>query len=96
MANYVLSRKADSDIQAIAEFSVQQWGIDRAEQYLLRLHETFRMLAEFPELGRDASELRAGYRRMETASHSVFYRSTEQGVLIVRVLHQQMDIVRHL
>ncbi len=75
---------------------MQQWGLARAEQYVLRLHETFRVLAAFPELGRDAGHIRPGYRKIETASHSVFYRKTEDGVLIVRVLHQHMDFGRHL
>lgn len=96
MASYVLSRKAASDVEAIAEFSLQRWGLARAERYILGLHETFRTLAEFPELGRDASEIRARYRRIDTASHSVFYRKTGDGVLIVRILHQHMDFGRHL
>ncbi|HBK07703.1 MAG TPA: hypothetical protein DDZ81_17930 [Acetobacteraceae bacterium] len=54
------------------------------------------MLAEFPEIGRDASHVRPGYRKIETASHSVFYRNTPVGVVIVRVLHQRMDFARHL
>lgn len=96
MANYVLSRKAAADVEAIAEFSLQRWDMARAERYVLGLHETFRTLAEFPDLGRDASDIRAGYRRIDTASHAVFYRKTEDGILIVRILHQQMDFGRHL
>ncbi len=71
-------------------------GFARAEKYILGLHQTFRMLADFPDLGRDASHIRAGYRKIETASHSVFYRKTDYGVLIMRVLHQRMDFVRYL
>ena len=96
MGNYALSRKADADIESIAEFSLQRWGPTRTEQYILGLHETFRVLAEFPDLGRNASDIRPGYRKIETASHSVFYRKTATGVLIVRVLHQHMDFRRHL
>ena len=96
MGSYALSRKADADIEAIAEFSLQRWGLVQAGSYILGLHETFRMLAEFPDLGRDASHIRPEYRKIETASHSVFYRKTADGVLIVRVLHQQMDLGRHL
>jgi plasmid stabilization system protein ParE len=33
---------------------------------------------------------------METASHSIFYRTTKDGVLIVRVPRQRMDFERHL
>lgn len=96
MGSYVLSRRADTDIEAIAETSLRHWGLARAEQYIMGLHETFHMLAEFPELGRDAGEIRPGYRKIETASHSIFYRKTETGVLIMRVLHQNMDFGRHL
>jgi hypothetical protein len=31
------------------------------EHYILGLHETFRMLADFPDLERDVSEIRADY-----------------------------------
>jgi len=96
VGSYVLSGKADSDIEAIAETSLRHWGLAQAEKYILGLHETFRMLAEFPELGRDVDEIRPGYRKIETASHSIFYRKTENGVLIMRVLHQNMDFGRHL
>ena len=96
MGSYALSREADADIEHIAEASLQQWGVTRAEEYTLGLHQTFLMLAEFPDLGRDARHIRPGYRSMETASHSIFYRKTGDGVLIVRVLHQRMDFTRHL
>jgi toxin ParE1/3/4 len=75
---------------------LRQWGLAQAEKYILGLHETFQMLVEFPDLGRDASDIRPGYRKIETASHSIFYRKTGDGVLIVRVLHQRMDFGRHL
>jgi toxin ParE1/3/4 len=53
-------------------------------------------LAEFPDLGRNARDIRLGGGKIEVASHSAFYRKTENGVLIVRVLHQRMDFERHL
>ena len=96
MPDYVLSAKADADIVAIAETTIERWGFAQAEKYVLGLHETFRMLAAFPDLGREAGDIRPGYRKVETASHAVFYRKTDDGVLIVRVLHQRMDFGRHL
>ena len=96
MAEYRISVKADADIEAIAAASVQQWGLAVAEKYIAGLHATFGTLAAFPDIGRDAGDIRVGYHRLETASHSVFYRKTEYGVLIVRVLHQRMDVERYL
>jgi toxin ParE1/3/4 len=66
-----------------------------AEKYVLGLHEAFRRLAEFPDIGRDARHIRPGYFRMEVASHTVFYRKTDEGILIIRVLHERMDFARH-
>jgi toxin ParE1/3/4 len=96
MGSYALSRQADNDIQAIAEDSVRTWGLARAETYILALHQAFQQLSEFPDMGRDVSHIRPGYRRMDSNSHAVFYKKTDSGVLIVRVLHQRMDFVRHL
>ena len=33
---------------------------------------------------------------MGSASHAIFYRKTETGILIVRVLHERMDFTRYL
>lgn len=35
-------------------------------------------------------------RRIEYKSHSIFYRHANRHTLIVRVLHQTMDVDRHL
>ena len=96
MGSYTLSQKADDDILYIARTSVQQWGLARAERYILSLHEAFERLAEFPHMGRNADEIRPGYLQIESASHAIFYRKTETGILIVRVLHERMDFTRHL
>ncbi len=92
MGNYGLSRRADAEVAAIAEDS----GLARAERHIMALHGTFSLLAEFPDLGRGAGHVRAGYRKIDSGSHSVFYQKTDGGVLIVRVLHQRMDFDRHL
>ncbi len=96
MGSYTLSEAADEDIEAIARSSLEQWGVTRAEMYVLGLHAAFERLAEFPDLGRDANVIHPGYRRIETGRHVVFYRPTGHGVLIVRVLHDRMDFRRHL
>ena len=96
MSNYALSGKADADVVAISEASVQQWGVARAEKYIGSLHDAFQMLAQFPDIGRDVGYIRPNYRMLETGSHVVFYRKTAEGVLTVRVLHAPMDFETHI
>jgi|HubBroStandDraft_6_1064221.scaffolds.fasta_scaffold186605_1 plasmid stabilization system protein ParE len=75
MGSYTLSGEADADVQSIAEESVKRWGLERADKYILALHETFERLAEFPNMGRDASHIRSGYMQIESAGGQQFQRS---------------------
>jgi toxin ParE1/3/4 len=96
MNNYVLSETADADIEGIARYSITQWGLARAERYILELHQAFETLAEFPHLGKNAGHVRVGYFRLDHGSHSVFYQKTDAGVFIVRVLHQKQQPENYL
>ena len=96
MAEYELSNKADEDLTEIYLFSYQRFGEARADAYLLAMEERFSTLAEQPFLGRKIDHIRAGYLRYEHASHSIFYTLKENGILVMRVLHQSMDSERRL
>jgi toxin ParE1/3/4 len=54
------------------------------------LHECFQLLATSPMMGRPCDVLVQGLRRFEHGKHVVFYVLLADGVLIARVLHQQM------
>lgn len=96
MAGYSLSSKATADLEGIYEYTILHFGLEQARAYLFGLHERFQMLAEQPMQGRKADELAPGLRRVEYQSHIVFYISTGTGIRIVRVLHQRMDVTRHV
>lgn len=96
MAGYSISSKAADDLEGIYEYTILQFGLEQARVYLLGLHERFQTLAEQPTQGRKADELAPGLRRVEYQSHVVFYMSKDDGIRIVRVLHQRMDVTRHL
>jgi toxin ParE1/3/4 len=96
MADYRLSRRAAIDLQAIAEFTIERFGLERARRYRDELKTCFAELAANPTMGRRAEHLAPGLRRFEHQSHVVFYQQSDDGVLIVRILHSRMDVVRHL
>jgi toxin ParE1/3/4 len=91
MSSYVLSNAADTDLINIFEESVVRWGIDRASRYLMELHGAFELISKFPNLGIDAGRLRPGYFRFTRESHAVYFQKTDNGVFIVRVLHQKQS-----
>ena len=96
MANYRLTQLAEADLHAIADYSATEFGLAQASQYFAGLDQCLEMLANTPLVGREAEDLAPAVRRFLYQVHVVFYRPTEYGVLIVRVLHRRMDVDRHL
>jgi toxin ParE1/3/4 len=91
MALYRLSNRAAADVDALFEYTILNFGLLQARQYLLALHDRFELLALNPMYGRAADDLSPGLRRSEIGSHVAFYSAQEGVVFIARVLHQTMD-----
>lgn len=62
---------------------------------LENLERVLKLLAASPKMGRDASDLLFGVRRHEFAGHSISYRERATDILVLRILHQNMDVIRH-
>jgi toxin ParE1/3/4 len=87
---YSVARRAESDLKAIVRFTLKTWGIAQTERYLEDLEKCFQLLADNAEIGHKCDSILPGLRRFEHQKHIIFYLPQEDGVLIVRVLHEQM------
>ncbi len=96
MARLVYSRKAASDIEEITAFSVAQFGVEVAGDYLTGLELACELLREFPEMAAIYPRIRPEMRCLIYRSHRIFYRVDEEQVLVVRVLHHARDVKRAL
>ena len=79
MAAYSLSSKAAADLSQIYEYTILNFGLKKAREYLTGLHARFESLAANPMQGRSAIELSPGLRRLEFESHVVFYVPKAKG-----------------
>jgi len=97
MADYVFSVEADADIHGIWRYSAINFGAGQADTYTDQLLRSVQTAARFPFTGRDYTT-RSGrpYKQYNCGRHAIFYRSTEAGIFVVRVLHLMMDFDRHL
>lgn len=96
MAAYNLTQKAESEIESIYTYSIENFGLRVARNYLLGLHDCFELLAIHQTFGTDYSFIQPGLFRYEYRSHSIYYQSIEAGILIVRVLGARQDPARHI
>lgn len=83
--------KAESDLVGIWVYTCDEWGVDQADKYLDELEDGMKQLIHHPSLGADYSHVLPGYRRLQIEHHAVFYKVLEPQLLIVRVLHEDMD-----
>ncbi|OHU99110.1 plasmid stabilization protein ParE [Mycobacterium talmoniae] len=50
-----------------------------------------------PMIGRACDEVHPGYRKHAVGVHALYYRIVSRDVIdVVRILHQRMDVDRHL
>lgn len=89
MADYRLSVRAETDLENIATFGIEQFGAGQARRYLDGLYRRFSRIAEMPLLYPAVDDIRAGYRRSVFESHSIYYQIEGDGVFIVRILGRE-------
>jgi toxin ParE1/3/4 len=64
-------------------------------RYLTKIDTAFDLLAAEPQCGKLCDDIRSGYRKYRVGRHLIFYRQSSEGIEIVRILHDQMDIEVH-
>ncbi len=96
MTRYELTKFAERDLRSIAGYTIETFGINQARRYRDSLLRTFKSLAEHPRMGRDYSHVKQGCRRHEHESHVIYYKITDSGILVLRLLHQSQDPTSYL
>ncbi|EDT03120.1 plasmid stabilization system [Burkholderia ambifaria IOP40-10] len=90
-----LTPLAETDLEDIWTYTFERWSLEQAEHYVDELAAAFERLARREWAGQP-SRAGKGYWRYLVGSHVVFYRETTDTVDVIRVLHQRMDVDRHL
>ena len=93
MNRVVFSPAAQIDLEQIWDYTNGQ-GADQANKYIRVLQRAVERLADNPLIGRACDEVGDGYRRHAAGSHTIYYRITNELIVVVRVLHQRMDVDR--
>lgn len=92
---YRLSPRAESDLEEIWLYTFKNWSLKQADHYHNAIVEAFEDLAVGDKTGHPV-DIREGYFKYPVGAHLVFYRFNETGLVIIRILHQRMDVGRYL
>ena len=93
---YQFTDKAERDLESIIDYTVQERSVSQANTYLDGLETRAQLLAENPDLGMARETLSKGLLSFPYEKHILYYKKHARGVVIVRILHQHMDPVKHL
>lgn len=88
---YSLSRRAQRDLQAIADF-IKRDSPPAALRWVNHLEKQCQKIADMPRLGRPREDLAKSLRYFPVARYIIFYREQKRGIIIVRVLHSARDV----
>ena len=92
----LLSPRAQRDIDDIWTYMAEHWGTEQAALYVRQIGQHMAFIAPSPTIGQACLQVRSGIFRFPSGSHVLFYRSTLDGVDVVRILHARMDVERQL
>ncbi len=91
MSRYRLSGQSRSDLDDIWLYIASD-NITAADRIMDELLAKFQMLATQPGLGRIRDELAESIRSFPVGNYVIFYRATQDGIDVVRVLSGFRDI----
>lgn len=96
MNRFLLSPAAQGDLELIWDYTNEGWGPTQAESYIREIQGAIQRVALNPLIGRACDEVRPGYRKVAVGSHVLFYRITDDIIIVIRILHGRMDFDRNL
>ena len=89
---YRLTPRALSDLDDIADYTIETWGIEQLDVYLGQLTDRVEWLAKNQLLGRARDDIHPGYRCFPEGSHKIFYVIRDEYVDVIGIPHKSMDV----
>lgn len=84
--------EAEADLRDILQFTGERWGARRRQAYAATLDAALLRLATFPGLGKQREELGPDLRGHPVGQHTVFYRVTDDALVVERIIHRARDV----
>lgn len=91
-----ISGPARKDLEEIWTYTASTWSIEQADHYVDILTTRMVWLSNNPDLWLVRDEIRPGIFSYNESRHVIFFNATPGLLSIIRVLHDRMDVKRHI
>jgi toxin ParE1/3/4 len=92
----VIRPKAQRDLKEIWSYTLKTWSREQANRYLSTINAAIGELRQRPELGRPCDDVSPGLLRRKVERHVIYFRHLQENLLVVRVLHERMQVKAHV
>jgi toxin ParE1/3/4 len=86
MIELIISPEASQDLNTIADYFMVH-NVDAGERLFQQFNKRCKQLAAFPNSGRAYANLRSDLRGVNCEGFIIFYRVTDQDLVILRVIN---------
>ena len=92
MANIYKQVKAKLDLIDVWLYTFNQWGESQADKYIDALEDSLHLLVEQPLICRERTQFNPPVRIHHYEHHLIVYTILSDGINIIRVLHENMNV----
>ena len=89
-----LSRQAKEDFGDLLSYTLTAWGEAHLAKYRASIDEALHVILHNPGAG--GPSVKPTLKVLAVGQHRIFYRTMDDTVYVVRILHERMDTSRHL
>ena len=92
----ILSPQAEDDFADILQYTIETWGEAQAYVYRALIDKALLTIQRHPQIGHSRPEISVEHLIFPAGQHLIIYRASDAAVYVSRILHERMDIGRHL
>jgi toxin ParE1/3/4 len=96
MPKYELTEQAEYDVEEITDYSLMEWGKQQTISYLDGFEKLSLKLAHTPRMGTICNFPYEKLLSFPYKKHMIYYLPSDDGIIIIRVLHEKMKASLHL
>ena len=89
-----LSQQAKQDFRDILSHTLTTWGESQLAKYRASINAALHVILHNPSAGRPS--VKPALNVLAVEHHRIFYRTIDDTIYVVRILHERMDTSRHL
>jgi len=96
MKSIKYARRANADLEGITDYTARTWGAQQAKNYIREIRTQIAAIANGDAVYQPLQVALAGMFKCRVNRHLIVFEQTNDQVRIVRILHEAMDVPRHM